>query len=490
MEYQFKTKPFRHQLEAFNETKDIKSYALFWEQGCGKTKISIDQACYLYQEGKIDSVVVIAPNGVHENWMRDELPVHTPDAIRENIIPLLWKSSDATTKRSKEYANSVMHSNKFCWLFMSYDAVNTASGSVFLRDFMKKKTSLMILDESHYIKNPSAMRTVNLVKLAPLSKYRRILSGTPVAQGPFDLYSQLVFIENDIWKNQGIRNYTVFTKTFGLWLSRWEVLEKHGYDPGFNKLISYRNIDRLTKIIAEKSSRVTKESAGLDLPPKVYSKKYFSMEKTQRSMYETLKKEALIELENGLIIDGHTALLRLLRLQQIACGYVGSSNDEGELVLHRINEKNERIKALSEVLENITHACIIWCRFVEDINQIMDLLGDKAVRYDGQITSEEASESKRKFQAGEAQYFVSNPAKGREGLTLNIAKTVIYYSNGFNLIDRLQSEDRCHRIGQDRSVDYIDIIAEGTVDEKLIEALRNKQEVASNLVGDELRSWI
>ena len=215
-------------------------------------------------------------------------------------------------------------------------------------------------------------------------------------------------------------------------------------------------------------------------------------------------------------LDGDTpviaalAITRLLRLQQITCGYL-PTDDEDE-PLYVIPGANRRLDLLCDLIEAQQQKTIVWARFQMDITLILAELkkrGIKAVRYDGLVNDDERAEAKALFQGEralydrgqvvgretippeeQAQVFVGNPAAGATGLTLTAAKTVIYYSNSFKLIDRLQSEDRAHRIGQDNSVLYIDLVAEDTVDEKVVEALRNKFNVASQITGDRLKDWL
>jgi SNF2 family DNA or RNA helicase len=214
----------------------------------------------------------------------------------------------------------------------------------------------------------------------------------------------------------------------------------------------------------------------------------------QSQMYETLRETLELELQSG-VIDGSMAIVRLLRLQQIACGYAVADIEEP---VELCDKKNPRLDKTLEFLEPINHQVILWARFKHDIEQLMDALGDKAVRYDGNISDENCERNKQSFNAGEAQYFIANSGKGSEGLTLVGAKTTIFYSNSYKFLQRLQAEDRNHRIGQDGAVHgdrglgvlYADLCAQGTVDENVIENLRKKYDIASQLTGDKLKEWI
>lgn len=486
MTYQFHSKPFRHQLEAFQASRELPSYAILWEQGTGKTKLAIDTACDLWERGEIDAVLVVAPNGVHRNWLTDELPAHVPTRVRGKIACEFWDTPRSKNVGFKAKMDRLLKHKGFAWLLMSYDGFMTERGKRLVWKWLRHRRCLYILDEAHNIKSPGAKRTKSIVASGKYAPFRRILTGTPVAQGPFDIYSQLKFLDEDFWKGHGLDSYRVFKFHFGEWWTRAQAEEVLGYDPGYDQLIEYKNLEELNRILASVSSRVTKDEV-LDLPPKLYSKRYFDLTTKQRQLYEQLREDFIAELEDGAVVDGGLAIVRLLRLQQIICGYVQTEDEEPVRLL---GNKNPRLDLLGEVAEGLSHPAIIWARFTKDIDQIMDLLGERAVRYDGRVSDDDAERAKQAFQSGDAQFFVGNPAKGKEGLTLVQARTVIYYSNSFKLIDRLQSEDRAHRIGQEHPVNYIDLIAPGTVDEHIVRALRSKFDIAAQITGDELREWL
>jgi SNF2 family DNA or RNA helicase len=484
--YQFHSEPFAHQLETFHRTAMLPYHGILWEQGTGKTKVGIDTACALWEAGEIDAVIVVAPNGVHRNWLTDEMPAHVPTRIRPAIKAEYWESSKAGQVGVQAKMKALLEHKGFSWLLMSYEGFNTERAKKYVWKFLRQRRVLYILDEAHNIKSPGAKRTKSIVASGKYAPYRRILTGTPVAQGPFDIYSQLKFLDDDFWKQYGFANFGVFKFHFGDWFTADDCKRLHGYDPGFDKLVRYKNIEQLNEILASVSTRVMKEDV-LDLPPKLYSKRYHDMTKEQRQLYENLRDDFMAEFADGAVIDGQLAITRLLRLQQIVCGY---AQTDGEEPIRMIGDKNPRLDLLEDIASGLTHQGIIWARFTRDIDQIMSVLGDKACRYDGSVTDDEAQEAKEAFQAGDFQWFVGNPQKGATGLTLVQAKTMVYYSNSFKLIDRLQSEDRAHRIGQDVSVNYIDLVSPGTVDEHIVRRLREKFDIAARITGDELRDWL
>lgn len=527
---EFKTQPFKHQLAEWEQSKDLPARAIFWEQGTGKSKLIIDTIAHLYESGKIDAVIVVAPNGVHRNWVENELPVHLPEKTANNAIAMAYSTARAGTKYHQRALEQARFHKGLSIITFSYDALLTKRAKDFLNHFFKERKLLYVLDEAHYIKNPQAKRTKAILKSAKFAEYRRILTGTPIAQGAFDTYSIIKFLDPDYWKVNGFGTFTEFKHYFGIWQKQ---RLQSGDKREFEVLVDYRHLDKLQQLLVPISTRLTKDEV-LDLPPKLYQKRTFELSPEQQKLYRELRDDFVTWINNtdceqcggtGEIIDGDyvyqcecaelpvvadLAITRLLRLQQITSGYL-PTEDEDEPV-HVISGKNRRLEALLDVINQTGHKVIVWARFQLDIDLIMNELskaGVPAVRYDGKTSEVERAIAKEKFQGERAVYhngqvigkepvpedeqvkvFVGNPAVGATGLTLTAARTVVYYSNSFKLVDRLQSEDRAHRIGQTGSVLYVDIIAEDTVDERIVQALSDKLDIANQITGDELKEWI
>jgi len=244
------------------------------------------------------------------------------------------------------------------------------------------------------------------------------------------------------------------------------------------QIISYQNVDELTRNIEGHSFRVLKKDC-LDLPDKIYQRHYVEMTAKQKKLYQTMKKSFVAELE-GNMIEAPEAITRLLRLQQILCGWFPS--EEG---LSQIDDKNPRIEALKEILSDIDSKVIIWARFKADLRAIERALGDLAVSYHGDVTTDARELAVDRFQNDPSiRYFIGQPQSGGIGLTLTAADYAIYYSNSFDLEQRMQSEDRCHRIGTKNNVTYIDIETRKSVDSKIIKALREKKNLADVITKD------
>lgn len=487
MKYDYKTTPFDHQRDIFEKHWDRPSFGLFWEQGCGKTKPVIDNVAKLYQEGEINGLLVVAPGGVHRNWLTDEIPAHMPDSIVPQIRTHLWQSKRASTKRHAQSVKECIDHDGLAVLAVNYEAFITERGKKAIWAFLKKRRCLFALDEAHNIKTPSAKRTMSIIAAGKYAPFRRLMTGTPIAQGPFDIYSQVRWINPSFWGERGMTRFQHFKQRYGVWRTAEEVMREDGYDPGYDQLLDYKNIDELNGALRRVGSRKTKDEV-LDLPPKLFTKRYVELTKEQKSLYDQLRDECEIELESGNIVEAPLAIVRMLRLQQIICGYVASEADEP---IEMIGGKNPRLELLvDDILPNLGHKAIIWARFTKDIDLIMDALGDKAVRYDGQVDEDDRALAKDDFQKGDAEFFIANAAAGATGLTLHAARTVVYYSNSFKLVDRLQSEDRAHRIGQEHPVNYIDLVAPNTIDTHIVGALRNKFDIANQITGDALKDWI
>lgn len=471
--------PLDHQRDFLTENGRRANYGLFWAQGTGKTKGLVDNAALLYCEGVIDAALVLAPNGVHRNWVVEELPKHWPRDLPP-IDAFAWSSGSAGAKWHKEAVARLLASNGFVWLCLSYDALMTDAGKKATWDLMRTRRTMYVLDESQRAKTPSAKRTQRIIASSVYAPYRRIASGTPM-DSPMDIYSQVRFLDPDFWVREfGIGSFTSFKAYFGNWVT---IPVAGGRT--FEKLDSYRNLDELERALARIGQRIRKEEV-LDLPDKVYRRVFHELSTSQRRAYDELRDEALTFLDGGELVTAELAIVRIMRLQQITSGFLTPRAGADPLVF----DPNPRAQLLKELLEDLTRPAIIWGRFTHDVRtaeRASRAAGRRPVVYDGQ----DPGKSLDAFHAGEADDFIANLESGaREGLTLNEADTVIYYSNSTKLLNRLQSEDRNHRIGQTRSVLYMDLLAEGTLDAKVLDALSAKRDVVGRVLGDDPVAWL
>ena len=256
----------------------------------------------------------------------------------------------------------------------------------------------------------------------------------------------------------------------------------------FQQVVGYRNLEELSNKLERFSFRVTKDEA-LDLPDKVYTIRNVSLSDEQLKYYVSLKNAAIALLDNGELVSAPAVMTQLLRLQQVLCGHV--MTDDGDLV----EIPSKRIEALLDTIEEMSGKVIIWSRFRYDIRKISVVLEAKygpnsVVTYFGDTSDEDRQKAVKNFQFGNARFFVANPQTAGYGLTLTAATNVVYYANDFNLETRVQSEDRCHRIGQKNSVTYVDFVCKGTVDVHIVKALRSKIDLSAKTLGEEARKWL
>ena len=478
LKYEFKTTPYKHQRNVLEGSWNEINWAYLMEMGTGKSKVCIDNAAVLFLRNEIDTFVVVAPKGVYRNWANLEIPAHMPDGINRTVA--VWKSG--ANKADRQLLNDLLKpSEALRVLVMNVEALSTPKGRKYLTALLRASKALLAVDESTAIKSPKAGRTKALIKIGQLAKYRRILTGFPVTQSPMDLWAQCRFLNKELLGDCG--------DNFFQFQYRYAVMKKqHVGTHSFNRVVGYRNLEQLSFLLKEFSSRITKDEC-LDLPSKIYTQRNISLTDDQDRIYGELKEFALAHIDDEEFMTANNVMTQLLRMQQVLSGHVKS--DAGEL----IEVKDNRLNELLDCLEEIEGKAIIWSRFRYDVKRITEALTKahgpgSTVSYFGDTTDEERSSAIEQFQNGTARFFVGNPQTGGYGITLTAANTVIYFANSFDLAVRMQSEDRAHRIGQTDHVTYIDFISEKTIDEKIVKALRNKMDIASTVLGEELKEWL
>ena len=480
MNYKFKTKPYAHQITALEKSWNKAHFAYFMEMGTGKSKVLIDNIAMLYDKGKINGALIVAPKGVYQNWFDIEIPNHMPTHIEKKMV--LWKASFMKGNEivSKEVDALFETGTDLHILVMNVEALSTKNGVTFANKFLSCHETLMAIDESTTIKNPDAIRTRSIVQLGKSAKYRRILTGSPVTKSPLDLYKQCEFLD------EGLLDYT----SYYAFKTRYAVLRTANFGGrSVQIVVGYRNLDELSEKIEKFSYRVLKEDC-LDLPSYSFTKRIIQLSKEQKKIYESMKQLALAQL-GGKLMTTATALVQLMRLHQITCGHFKS--DDG--TIQKI--KNERLDALMDILSEVENKAVIWAHYKYDIEIIVEAIKkeygpDSYVTYYGDTPSEIRQNNIKLFQDenSKVRFLIGTPQTGGYGITLTAGNVMIYYSNGYDLEKRTQSEARINRAGQKRKMTYIDIIAEDTVDEKIVNALRKKVDIASKVMGEELKDWI
>ena len=424
------------------------------EMGLGKTL----QAISVYKYYNHKKLLIVCPAYLRYTW-KNELEKWIPgtactviltgkDAIDTGVYPLI----------------------------MSYELA-----AKWAKELKKLKLEMVVCDESHYLKSHKTKRTKALIQFGEVAKYKRILTGAPITKSPLDLYSQFLFLDSKIL---GHNSYWSFQ-------GRYAVIKsvKMGAH-SFNQVVGYRNLEEMKDKMDWCTYRTTKEEA-LDLPPKIYTTRQVDMTLEQSRHYDSLKETSVALLNSGEMVSAPEVMTRLLRLQQLLCGYLVTDNGEIQEV------PNNRMNVLMETIEEMEGKVIIWSRFRHDIIKITEKLkqtygSNTVVNYFGDTTMQDRQDAIEKFQnlEDDVKFFISNPQTGGMGITLHAATNVIYYSNDFNLESRKQSEDRAHRVGQHHPVLYVDLMCPNTVDVHIVKTLLNKNKLASITLGERVLEWL
>jgi len=446
------------------------------EMGTGKSKVLLDNIAMLYDAGKIDAVLIIAPKGVYKNWYDSEIPVHMVNHIQRKMV--LWQAV-INQKQQQKLDTLFKSETDLHILIMNVEAFSTKKGLDFASKFLLSHKALVAVDESTTIKNPGAKRTKNILRLSNMSKYRRILTGSPVTKSPLDLYTQCLFLDP----------YLLDHASYYSFRTRYAIMRTANFNGrSVNIVVGYHNLEELAEKLKPFSYRILKDDC-LDLPPKTFMKRVIQLTPEQKKVYAQMKSMALAELK-GKMITTVNVITQLMRLQQITCGHFKADDGSFQEI------KNNRVDELMDLIEEIEGKTVIWAHWQKDVQIIKETLIKKygkcsVVDYYGLTPQDERQENIKNFQQrAEVRFFVGTPQTGGYGITLTAASNMIYYSNGYDLEKRLQSEARIDRIGQEKPMTYIDILAEDTIDEKIVKSLRKKVNIATEIMGEELKAWI
>jgi SNF2 family DNA or RNA helicase len=426
-----------------------KHFAIFMEQGLGKTKNAIDHGFALWQQGAITGVLVLSLKGVHRQWVRSQLAEHAPDEYAAFEWPF------------RQLPEGAAPGNTLRWLAMNIDAISaSANGFAVASAFIKahKGRVLLIVDESHTIKNFHSRRSKAARRLGAMVSNRLIMTGTPLGKNIEEEFVQFLFLDPTII---GISHLTVFRREYCI---------MGGFEN--REIIGHRNLDRWKRLIEPYLFHYTKDQAGIEA--KMVEPWIFDMTNEQIRIIRQLKQGLLSEIKAGVVSSAATAAVAVMRICQVASGFVTDSNNQLQRLFDD-PEKNPRVIALREIIESHDGKMVIWARFVEDIDLLMSLLGTEAVRYDGSTSDKQRSVAIDKFLHDPAtRFFVSNPQAGGTGLNLQgSCNMAVYFSHSNGAILRSQSEDRIHRLGTVGVVQYINMIARHSFDKRIIKSQRD-----------------
>ena len=479
--YKFKKDmpPRIKQLEALNHAWGKNGCLFDMEMGTGKTKIYVDLSCAMFLDGKIDSVVLLTKNSVCRNTIR-EIKKHCPLEEYHTRIPEF--STIKAKKDNTEFGR--VEGMKFLVAGLESLSVKDGSGKMFdyIWDFVNNNKCVMIIDEVHLIKNPSSNRTKNVMKLGSMVDYRFAGTGTPITNNLLDLYAPYQFLDPNIL---GIGNFYSFRNRYTI---------RGGFEN--KEIVGYDNVDELISLIKPWTFQATKADME-DLPPKIYMEPMtIPMTKDQRKLYDTIRRDRVAEIEA--LQDKELAVQSILQvyllLHQICAGFVSFDDDQGKRQKEWVipPEKNPKYRELLSILEDNPQAQFnIWTKHLMELGAVYKILQKigPTVKLHGNMSSEERERTIKDFTEGRAKYMIATQETGGTGLTFTNCSNVIYLSNGFKFGDRVQSEDRNHRIGTKKAVTYIDLVMENSVEEKILDILRDKKSLAE-FVRKELKSSV
>lgn len=481
-DYPFRMPPMAHQWREFIEHKDDDARALLWTMRTGKTKATLDLACYRRQKGDIQAVLVIAPNGVHVNWVRRQLPQHMWETVP--YVAHAWQASES---HKPEHAASLERVLSCRGEALAVLAVNSESiihdkPAKIIARFLRRHQGkcMLVVDESHDFRSPGSKRTKRARSLKRYCKVRRILTGTAVSNSPLAAYSQFELLDDHAL---GFENFADFEGHFAYY-----VQERTKGGRSYERLDHYRNLDDLQGRMARWASVVLREDVD-DMPDLVMDERTVTLPERLMDAYRTLVKEMILELEDGGEVEAVDGGARLVKLQQMLGGFVVDVDGQvRELVA---DEDNPRLQAMLDEVRSSDRKVIVWCKYREDIRRVVRALakeGIRCVEYHGAVHSQAKRQQAIDAFNGDpgVRVFVGQPKAGGQGLDLSAADLILWYSHTFDLIERDQANERATQIGG-KTVTIKDFVTPGTVDEYILSNLSEKRSVSESLAGRGLR---
>lgn len=487
----FKTIPYKHQAKEFELSAETPSRALLWQMRTGKTKVIIDTGCHLYKSGKIDAVLIIAPNGVHENWTHRELPIHHWDTILYETTT--WVTSQcsakaAITKKAKErrkewlvsWQQRLKVADKLQWYAFNVDALIRPDAKKLLASLVKTKRILLVFDEAHNYRVPGSARTKAARGLAKHCVYKRILTGTLTSNSPLHTFGPYELLGPG---TLGFTRYEDFKAKYAVYQ-----MEKTKNGRQYPKLKEYKNLEELTDSMAHISSVVTRDDCA-DLPSVHIRNERFELSEEQKRLYKSVHKDIEVIVDDDAITIGEMAS-RTMKLRQVTSGFIIDEYRE----VHRIPGPNPRLDKLLEEVRYSSSKVIIWCNFKEDIKIVTDALnaeGYKTVEYHGQVGPADRQKARRAFAPGaenDVKALVGQPQAGGSGLDLSAATKIIWYSHIFNAIDKTQANERATKVGG-VNIEMVHLIG-APIDDHILESMAEGLELSDRVSGEGLKKLV
>jgi len=483
LNYVYKTMPLAIQKKALDKAYGRTGFAIHMDRGCGKSKIVIDIASALFMNGKIDAVLIMVQRSLRMNWagydhgidvgQREGFIGHSPIECRIHIP----NGGDAAAMRA--FTKWLQPGDELPVLIMSIESLSQGGGYDIADKYTKVYDSVLTcIDESQSIANHNSIRSTRAHALGSMSRYRVTCTGTPIQSGPMNLFSQFEFLDPNII---GIGDFYAFRNRYAI---------MGGYvNPTTGKpmqIVAYRNINELVNTVAPYVFECQK-SEVLDLPDKVYERRHIELAPGQRALYKRVKSEKVYEFGNS-AVTVQNSLELALRLQQIVGGFISNTHtdERGKRVSDWCEVvPDDRNPKILEVIEIAAEGkpMIVWCVYRIEIRAVVKALrtrfpDEEILEIHGGVDEEGRDIAKAKFQSGQARILVGNTASGGTGLTLTACEIMVYFNNSNRMVDRLQSEDRAHRIGLKHSVLYIDLIALNTIDVTIMRAIEHKVDLS------------
>ena len=454
------TNLYEHQKKCVEKLRKIKIGALYMEQGTGKTRTALELIKIRLEKGRINHVLWLCPYSVKESLQR-EIIKHAGDTCKDLITICGIETLSSSIRVNSE-----------------------------LLELVKDMNCYLIVDESNLVKNFFAKRTKNIIRLSEYCKYKLILNGTPISRNEVDLFAQWYILD---WRVLGYKSF---------WSFAGNHIEYDEHIP--NKINRCLNVDYLSKKISPYSYQV-KKSECLDLPEKSYSTKYYNLTKEQYKHYEKVANDLMFDIDE---LEPHTIYRMFTALQNVISGYKVNVYHEIDTIkqydmyeceykkievkkvtgMNKVNffvniESNPRIQKLIEIIDTIAEKTIIFCKYTDEIKNIATLINNKygkdaAIEFYGELNIKQREKNLKKFK-NESKFLIANKSCAGYGLNLQFCSYIIYYSNDWDYATRAQSEDRVHRIGQNKNVHIIDICAAYTLDEKIIKCLKKKENLVN-----------
>lgn len=472
--------PYAHQMEGARLLAENDNFALLCEMGAGKTRMLCMDFEYKFEHQGLKNLLVVAPSGSYRNWS-GELERWLSPELFKRIKTLVWISGKTKPKELTAFLEYAGDDPRV--MLVNVEALSrVVAAREGIRVFLSSAPTMWVIDESQCIKAPNSLRTKFIVSIAHLARWRRILTGMVAPENPLNVYAQFDFLDNRIL---GFKSFFGFR-------ARYAVTKKVDFRQGgrpVDIVVGYRHVDELHKKIARHSYRV-RTADVVDLPPRIYMPlRDVNLTLEQIRAYDEMKRMFMTQI-NGNFVTAQIAATVLMKLHSILCGHVVDEHGD----VHDV--PSNRVDSLIELLADHSGKAIIWAPYPRFLQKIVDALaaeyGEKSVvKFWGETSSEDRQIAKQRFQEDpDCRWFVSNQSVGGEGNTLTAATLVVYAANSWKNSERQQSEARAHRIGQTAPVTYVDLCCSGSMEERLVKALRNKMDLASLISGDKVREWL